>query len=669
MFNLRLKFVAAVIFVLMAAVIARLGYMQLVMTEYYREEGRKRQIKVEYPPAPRGKIVARDGTVLAEDVPVLSVCMVYRDFSKLSFEEGQNWYVQVARIVGTSPTDVSTRVRAIYDNVEKIVDTHVRNVYAAAGDNRNGKRLDEQAKREARDERRGEYRKPRVLYHDVSWTVAAKAEVASVDLPGLEVGESMERRYPPRAASPLDPIVSAKVKGQPERLPPLAPHVIGYVGKANDKDVDLYRYDYNGDVRKRIDAEDVVGRVGIEAQYDYDLKGSRGELRSIVNVHFQKQMILSDDKPEAGTTITLTIDPAIQAAAERGLAEIFDNPNPKERHPGAAVCVDVHTGEILAMASCPSYNPDTFSEDYAKLADPNGLGKYHPFQNRAIDGTYPMGSTFKIVTTTAGLETNTITPSTVFTCTGVFHLGRGDWRCDATHGSLDLVEAIKRSCNVYFYNVGSRVGGGPLDLWASRYGLGHKTGVDLPGEDAGIVGATTAPGEAVNRAIGQGTIAVTPIQVCRMVAAVANGGKLITPHIYSRKEVPMPDPVNVSASTIAVLRQGLYKVVNEPGGTAYKNGRTDKMIYAGKTGTAEAPPTGDQRGDHAWFAGFAPFDNPEIAFAVVVEHGGFGGTAASPVARAMVEAFADEKLAASKAQVAASPAPIAGKALDTKVSK
>jgi len=623
MFNIRLKVVAAFVFLMMGAVIARLGYMQILRCEYYREEGRKRQVKDFSVPAPRGSIVARDGTVLAEDMPMLSISVVCRDFNTLSMEDVQTWYATLADIMGDSPENVAGRVQAVYSGIEARIEWY-RNYTLNSGKD-TPLRLTQKADRDAKNRRKDEYSQKQPLYVGVTWQQAVRAEAASPDLPGLAVDERMVRTYP---------------------MGELACHAIGYVREPTQDELDMYGDEYNGDELKHVDQFDVMGATGIEKQYNFNLKGSRGELKAMVNAHGQKQVILSDIQPQIGTTITLAIDPILQSVAENGLQQILNS----ENHPGAAVCMDVRTGEVLVLASCPGYNPNTFSQDYAALTDAAGLGKYHPLRNRAVSAAYPLGSVFKIITTTAGMESHTLFPSTCYTCEGIFHLGRGEYRCSiwnptqrVGHGTIDLLTALKKSCNIYFYNAGLKAGGDNLNLWARRYGLGAPTGIDLPGETSGNLPMPGHPGDTINLSIGQGSLLVSPLQACRIAAAVATGGKLITPHLYRNAAVSQPDSVGISKSTLEALREGMYKAVNEQGGTAYTMGRTDAMEYAGKTGTAQAPPEGDQRGDHAWFAGFAPSDNPEIAFAIVVEHGGHGGTASAPVAKAIVEAYAAEK--------------------------
>lgn len=624
MFTVRLKFVAATAFMLMVLVIVKLAYMQVIRSDYYQEEARRRQMKITYVTAPRGVILARDGTVLAEDLPVRNVCVIIRDLYSLSQEDFARWFGTVAAVTADTPDGVAARVQGVLESIEAKIQDRKRRILSRGSPD--DSRLAKEAMGEERLMRRRDYRRPQVIYEDVDFTTAARAEAASADLEGLAVTESMKRKYP---------------------MGTLAAHAVGYLGPISRDELDLYRFDYLGDERKRVTDEDLMGRAGIEKQYNFELRGARGKREEVVNANSQTQKVLSNESPEPGATIILTIDPKLQAAAERGLARILAQPD--EPRAGAAVCMDVRNGEVLVLASSPPYAPDRINQDYRKLVDPKGLGRFHPFQNKAVDAALPMGSTFKVITATAAMESPGFTKHTSFTCDGTFHLGRTSFNCWTVasrvppHGTLDLVAGIQKSCNIYFYNAGLKAGGPALYEWALGYGMGKPTGIDLAGEARGNVPVPRYPGDVVNLSIGQGALLATPLQACRMVAAVANGGTLLVPRLRRESEPVEPRKVGFSSATLAALREGMYAVVNIRGGTGWSNVRTDLITVGGKTGTAQAPPQGDIEGDHAWFVGFAPFDNPQIAVAVVVEHGGHGGAVAGPVAKVIFEAYAVEK--------------------------
>jgi cell division protein FtsI/penicillin-binding protein 2 len=382
-----------------------------------------------------------------------------------------------------------------------------------------------------------------------------------------------------------------------------------------------------------------VGRGGVEGACEDLLRGSRGL--------FQKGIegeLLEDLPPVPGQDVHLTLDIALEADVE----DLLDHPpGGASRTAGAAVVLDCRSGDVLVLATAPRYDPRTFQADFPDLArDPAG-----PLLNRAVQGLYPLGSVFKAITATAALHEGAITTQTTLTCNGVLdpaHPNR--FRCDvfvthgAVHGTIPLRTAIQKSCNLYFYQVaellGRREGGGTdlalardrLQTWAERFGLGRRAGLGLPGEQAGNLNV----GDPRNLAVGQGELLVTPFQVAQVYALVASDGRMPPPRLVRERAPAEPTrpPLPVNPNWMAFLRDAFAAVVNEQGGTAYSNGYLPEVRYAGKTGTAQAG-AGEP---HAWFAGFAPAENPRIAFAIVVEHGGHGGTAAAPIGRELVKA-------------------------------
>ncbi|MDK1031157.1 MAG: penicillin-binding transpeptidase domain-containing protein, partial [Planctomycetia bacterium] len=305
----------------------------------------------------------------------------------------------------------------------------------------------------------------------------------------------------------------------------------------------------------------------------------------------------------------------------------------------AAVVIDVATGEILVLASTPRYDLNTFGARYSEMLEDES----RPMVHRAIAGQYPAGSVFKAVTATAALHLNAISAATLLTCQGCLDTSKpNEWRCfrHMSHGAIALREAIKRSCNVYFYRLGRTIGAEDLERWSHKLGFGQKTGVELPGEAGGHVPGDPYSGgrdwrDPRNLAVGQGTLLVTPLQVAQLYGIIATGGRMRRPHIVLSPRSRRPKRMNVGLKPghMALLRDAFAAVVNEPGGTGFRHVRVRNVMIAGKTGTAES---GRGRETHAWFAGFAPAGNPRIAFAVIVEHGGLGGSVAGPVAREIV---------------------------------
>jgi penicillin-binding protein 2 len=379
-------------------------------------------------------------------------------------------------------------------------------------------------------------------------------------------------------------------------------------------------------------------------------------------------------EPGIGRDLVLTLDPRLQATAEsllddavarRGLAGPTVEPAG-----GAIVVLDVRSGAILAAASAPRFDPNAFAgSDGARVAallsDPG-----HPLFDRATRMAIPPGSVFKVVSAAALVEAAAIDPQERFFCQGYLHVPERQ-RCaiyrrhGVGHDEVTLGDALAQSCNVYFFHHAGRLGPSALVDWASRFGFGQVTGVDLPGEAAGTLPAPAddaspsarAKGfaEAQMLAIGQGPLEVTPLQVARMMAAVANGGLLVTPHVVSGLglteqgeptaeasaesaeppiRVPPPRPIpGLHPATLAAIREGLERVVSDPRGTAHATVFLDSIEIAGKTGTAE---TGEDGAEHAWLAGYAPADRPRVAFAVALEHAGDAAETAGPVAKRLV---------------------------------
>jgi penicillin-binding protein 2 len=372
--------------------------------------------------------------------------------------------------------------------------------------------------------------------------------------------------------------------------------------------------------------------------------GQDGYRRVIVTSRGLEKDEAERQPPHDGPSLTLTLDADLQHAVERAF----------QGRSGAAVALDPQTGEVLAMSSSPAYDPNQFTTgiepaEWARLAnDPET-----PLMNRVIQGSYAPGSTFKVIAATAALEEGLITPETSFYCPGHLAVYNTVFRCLGVHGVIDLRRAIAVSCNVYFYQVGIRLEIGRLSKWAKLMGLGAATGVDLPAEAGGLMPSAEwklrvlktpwYAGETVSVAIGQGQVSATPLQMARVAAFVANGGRLLRPHFARQGQAPMPPPI-VKPATIAAVKEGMRRVVAE--GTGLR-ARLSTVEVCGKTGSAqvvarsrlERSPNARELLPHGWFIAFAPAENPKIALAVLVEHGGSGAAAAAPVARKILAHF------------------------------
>jgi penicillin-binding protein 2 len=352
---------------------------------------------------------------------------------------------------------------------------------------------------------------------------------------------------------------------------------------------------------------------------------------------------------QPGGNLELTLDLELQQEAERFFVDKV----------GSVVALDPRNGEILAMVSAPSFNPNAFARridggQWKEIVE----AAHQPLQNRAMQNTYPPGSVFKIVTAIAGLESGAIDPGHSVSCAGATRVFNHRFRCwkRGGHGRVDLRRAIAQSCDVFFYHLGARLSIDPIASWSRRLGLGKITGLDLTGEKAGLVpdkqwslrqrGTAWFPGETVSVSIGQGPLLVTPLQVAVMLAAVANGGRLVQPHLARGASTPAPVDVGISPETLAFVRGALDAVVNE-GGTGGQ-ARLASLRVAGKTGTAQvirqethidSKNLEYELRDHAWFASFAPVEGARLVVVVFVEHGGHGSDAAAPLAKLLYERY------------------------------
>jgi penicillin-binding protein 2 len=395
----------------------------------------------------------------------------------------------------------------------------------------------------------------------------------------------------------------------------------------------------------------VVGQSGLEALYNEDLTGTDGLRRVVVNSR-GIEVELSEDLPaRAGGAVELTLSAELQAAMEAAF---------KDRA-GSAVAIDPMTGEILGLVSSPGFDPNSFTSGIERSVW-EGLTRdpKTPLLNRAIQGQYAPGSLFKVVVAAAGLEEGLITPDSTTFCPGQATIYGHVFKCNRPggHGYISLARALGVSCNVYFYQLGAKLEIERLAMYARKFGLGAVTAVDLPNEASGLVPdpawkerlfkAPWYQGETISVSIGQGQVLATPLQMARMMASVANGGRLVHPHIVrmiSGKPASYqpPTPLGFRPSTVAAIKRGLLMAV-ESGGSAGL-ARVEGLDVAGKTGSAQVVSSAkltkgiESIQPHAWFAGFAPLDNPRIVLAVLVDNGGSGGAAAAPVARAIFEKF------------------------------
>lgn len=469
---------------------------------------------------------------------------------------------------------------------------------------------------------------PLIIKDSISMKEVALIESWRWFLPGVQVVVEGKREYPNQKS---------------------AAHLLGYVGEISKSQ--LQEPEYAAEPPGRI-----IGQYGIEKVYDELLRGSVGRKNVEVDATGGERRVLSTHEPVSGDNIILSVDMRLQKTAESALGE----------KNGAVVVMKTETGEILALASNPAFDPNLLSRRLSyKVWQAIVSNPAHPLNNRATQGTYPPGSVFKIVMSAAGLEEGFIDRRDRIQCSGGMPFGNRvfrDWKAEG-HGSVDLYKAIVESCDVYYYQLGNRMGVDMIQKYSSMFGLGTITGIDLPSEKKGLVPSTQwklaarkepwYPGETLSVAIGQGYMSVTPLQQALMVNTVANSGILVRPRIlkgiiseiYKRTYEFPPVEIQrtgINAESLRLIKEALRGVVYNPGGTGGA-ARSSLTEIAGKTGTAQAvgrklQGTG-RFNDHAWFAAFAPVDKPEITVAVLVEHGGHGGAAAAPVAKQVIEEY------------------------------
>jgi penicillin-binding protein 2 len=495
------------------------------------------------------------------------------------------------------------------------------------GPNNMAKKIDD-----ADDEGRPEF-EPVVVEERMDWSQVVALETHQLELPGVSLQVTPRRHY---------------------LYDSLAAHLLGYVGEVTVKDLNRLP-DYR--------MGDDIGKFGLERSWESTLRGDSGGQEIEVDSVGRRLRLLREIPERPGNSVVMTIDLDLQRVAEDSIGA----------RAGSLVAIDPNTGYILAMASHPSYDPNIFtggiqsSAWHELITDPS-----HPLENRSIQGIYPPGSTFKVVDSVAGLMDRTMTPSTSYFCPGGLYFGNREYRCwrKQGHGNILFHRAIVESCDVFFYLVGQHLGVDRIAAWAHALGLGKKTGIDLDNEKAGTIPSTDwkqrrfherwYPAETLSVAIGQGYVAVTPIQLAQLAAEVANGGTLYKPQFVRQidaldgsvvKTFPpiVENETRIDPSVLAELRSAMADVIAAPNGTG-KSARIDGLTIAGKTGTAQVvkeaqgartkeTALSDKNRDHGWFMAFAPVDHPKIAIACIIEHSGHGGSTAAPVVKAVMERY------------------------------
>jgi len=464
--------------------------------------------------------------------------------------------------------------------------------------------------------------RPVLLADKLQWDDVAQVAARLHHLPGVDVQAGTHRYYP---------------------YGPDTSHLIGYVSLVRGEDV-----------QAGILSTEKVGRRGVERAYESLLHGSLGSQYEEVDAHGRRISAFRRVPPEKGQRLSLSLDVDVQKAASDALGD----------RTGAVAVLDVHTGEVLALLSKPGFEPNRFitgleTEQWQEwVNDPQ-----HPLINRTIQAAYPPASTFKILVSLAALQAGSPLSHQSTQCDGFIELGERKLRCwkRRGHDQVDLHKAIVESCDVYFYELGDQLGMAAISEAAQTWGFGEATGIPIGPESAGLIPRVTTgkgarrwyQGETMITAIGQGEVTVTPLQLARFAAAIANGGTLLRPELLAGQPADIERQIEVKPEQLQAVRSAMRDVVASVHGTAHSSMGRLAWTSAGKTGTAQVvgeaqddeKPENDKplkkiHQDHAWFMGYAPYENPRIAFAVIVENGGHGGSAAGPVAAAVVRAMA-----------------------------
>lgn len=631
MFPFRFKAILILFVLLFICIAARLFQLQIIESDKYKGISKTRRITTYPLDSTRGSIFDRNGRTLAIDQHAFDICVHYKNLLYGSLTRANKTIPRITEMGVHKKTKKSCH--DCHENqdlwLKKL--SHLLNIpqiklleYTDQAIEKVEKLKQGMEQKYGRAIRIKEETDFYPMVSDVAWEKVIQIETKPDEFPGIRVTPRPERIYPEQT---------------------LASHVLGYMGKLTGDEWKVQSENWNNFILASSSAgnettsllydgyaeNDTIGRTGVEAHYEGDLHGLRGKrFEEITCKNTQIKKTVLERPSVSGNNIYLTIDSQIQAHAEKVLGA----------NSGAVIVMDPWTGEIVAMASMPHFNPNTIEKDFRKLI----RHPSKPFLNRAIQGALPPGSIFKVVTATAALSSHAITTQTNFECPGYIKYKNITFKCwsEYGHGFVTIEDAIPYSCNVFFFETAKILAGNALYAWAKKFGIGEKTGIDLPHEKAGSIPKLATTASAMNISIGQGALLTTPLQLARVYAAIANGGTLVHPHVLLKMTNSQGETVrtfqsknrqqlSLSPDIINLLRASLQDVVIR--GTAKDKG-LDIYKVAGKTGTAE---TGRHKDNHAWFAGYAPYDNPRYCFIILVEHTpGHGGDIAGPIARELM---------------------------------
>ncbi len=585
--NQRLRLFVIFIVLVFLFVLFRLTFLQIIKGSKYKKLSINNRIRVQKTEAPRGKIFTKNNTTLVTNVPSFDLTLVPQD-----------------------TPDIET----VLKNIDTLLSLDMKIL-----------------RKKVQESRQLPPFEPITLKKELTWKEMSSVLSKKRHLRGIDIAVVPKRKY---------------------CFDSMASHVFGFLGEVDRQAIKKHRH-------REYMPGDLVGKYGLEKWGEQYLRGYKGGQQTEVDVFGNRQKILAEIEPVPGNDIVVSLIPQLQKKAESLL----------EDKTGAVVAIEPHTGEILALASCPSFNSNFFSrgidkKEWNKLIE----NPRNPLLNRAIQCQQSPGSVFKIVTAIAALEEDIIDPEETFFCPGHFKLGIRKFKCwkERGHGWMNMRQALVESCDTYFYNLAIRVGIENIVKYALLLGFGERTGIELEGEKAGLVptpewkkqkyGISWQKGETLNVAIGQGFLLTTPIQVAVCLCGILNHGRIPRPRVVlavknddtSVKEYDKEiiKTYSLSDSTFSFIKDALVGVVNDNHGTGYR-ARLSHIAVGGKTGTVQVASTNFSEDDdvpyhlrnHAWFASFAPAEDPEIVVVVYLEHGESGGKFAAPIAREIIKSF------------------------------
>ena len=673
--NFRYNIITIFTYFIGIILIVQLFNLQIVHGAKYREESNTRLTRESTLEATRGEILDRSGNVLVSSSQKFNLELYKSKIDTNALNDSILKIIQVLEKYNVSYVD-SFPIKI--DPFEyTIADTNLSNWKSNNG-------IDENATaEEAFYKFKDKYKIQNTDISEIRKIIAIRYAIVQEgysSTKSLTIAKDIPREAVAEFSEEGDEFPGINISVQPVRQykqGTLASHILGYASKIGSEEYQKKKDEYN--------QNDIIGKTGIEAVFEKYLKGKNGTKQIDMAVDGTITAEVVEKEAVAGSNVVLTIDSQLQKIAEEALKDNIEKiknggfGKAYDAKGGSCVVMNVKTGEVLAMASYPDYNPQSFADEISneewKSYNEN---KSYPLLNKCIQSAYEPGSIFKMVTAIAGLESGNISLTEKINDTGVYKKYGAEWKCwyytdyHRGHGYLNVIGAIEKSCNFFFYETADRMGIDTLDKYATYFGLGRKTGIELPSETAGTLASkdyvksikgSWNPGDTINAAIGQGYNKFTPLQMTKYISMIANGGNNVNVSIvktiqnadgtevskdeineYVKEKLGLTEEntenITLNKDYVNAVREGMKSVTSGESGTAYVRFKDFNIKVGGKTGSAEAGK--DANGNdivNAWFAAFAPYDDPEIAVVVMVENGGHGNYTAEAVRNIMAEYF------------------------------